>query len=190
MNTHSSLPLPLSPTVIIDRDGTLIVDKHYLHDPSQVELLPGVVPALLLLQKLHAHVFVATNQSGIGRGYYTETDMHAVHAKIDTLLAKHSITIQGYYFCPHPPDTQCFCRKPNQGMLEKIQTQHCLSPQSSFVIGDKACDILFGHRANMRTILVRTGYGKQTEMLNTCTPSFIAENLYDASHWITTQLLQ
>ncbi len=177
----------MAPAVIFDRDGTLIVDKHYLHEPEQVELFPHAVIGLQLLQKAGFRLFIATNQSGIGRGYYTLNAMHAVHEKLNTLLAASHIYLDGYYYCPHAPEAQCHCRKPSLGLISQIAQEHDINPQTSFVVGDKACDIILGQKAGMRSILVRTGYGKQEEEKGTCKPHIIADNLEEAARFILTQ---
>ncbi len=172
------------PTVIFDRDGTLIVDKHYLHKPSEVELLPHVISGLQLLQQAGFRMFIATNQSGIGRGYYTLDAMHAVHERLNTLLASANIFLDGIYYCPHAPETQCICRKPNLGMIKQIEQNYSINPHTSFVVGDKACDIVLGQNADMRSILVRTGYGQQEEKKGQCKPHAITNTIEEAASLI------
>ncbi len=172
------------PTVIFDRDGTLIVEKHYLHNPEEVEILEGVFDGLKLLNNANYHILIATNQAGIGRGYYSIEDMHAVNKKLIDILLEHEIVIDDVYFCPHAPQDDCQCRKPAQGMIEQMRTKYKLHPQSTFVVGDKDCDILLGQKAGMKSILVRTGYGLETEKEKKSNADFVANNVLEAVSWI------
>ncbi len=182
-------------TVILDRDGTIIHDKHYLACPDGVSLLPFAVEGLRLLQRQHMRLFVSTNQSGIGRGYFTLTQMYAVNARLEALLEGFGIRLHGIFHCPHAPDTPCQCRKPNTGMIEQIREQYSINADNGFVIGDKHCDIALGHNAHMRSILVRTGYGAREEhryqniedASRQKRPHHIADNLLDAAQWIVRQ---
>ncbi len=172
------------PTVIFDRDGTLIVEKNYLHDPEQVEILPTVVEGLSLLQKAGYRILIATNQAGIGRGYYKLEDMQAVNERIEQILAKDNIKIDAIYYCPHAPNEDCECRKPNQGMIAQMRERFKISPKNSFVIGDKDCDVLLGQYGGMKGILVRTGYGCEAEKDENLMPDFVADNLLEVAKWI------
>jgi len=169
--------------VILDRDGTLIVEKNYLHDPEGVEILPGVLEGLALLRQHGYSLIVATNQAGVGRGYYSLSDMHAVNARVQALLAEKGIELDAVYYCPHAPDEQCLCRKPAPGMLEQAVCERGISLESSFVIGDKESDILLGKPAGMQAVLVRTGYGAEVEQEGT-QAAYVADTLYDAAQWI------
>jgi D-glycero-D-manno-heptose 1,7-bisphosphate phosphatase len=169
--------------VILDRDGTLIQEKNYLHDPKDVELLPGVPEGLALLHRHGCRLIVATNQSGVGRGLYSLEDMHAVNARMQALLAEKGIELDAVYYCPHAPEEQCRCRKPAPGMLERAVREQGVSLADSFVIGDKEADILLGRRAGMQAILVRSGYGKETEK-RAIQAAYVADTLHDAAQWI------
>ncbi len=172
------------PTAIFDRDGTLIVEKNYLHNPDEVEIAEGVVEGLSLLQKSGFRILVATNQAGIGRGYYTEQDMHAVNKRMEEMLALHGIKIDNVYFCPHAPTDNCLCRKPAQGMMEQMRLKYAIDMKKSYMIGDKESDILFGKNAGMKSILVRTGYGSNTEKKMNTKADFIANTVLDTAQWI------
>jgi len=149
--------------LLIDRDGTLIVEKNYLSDPDQVELIEGGPEALSKLSAAGWGIVVVTNQAGIGRGYFKQEDMEAVHAKISSLLAPYGVLIDAYYFCPHHPDERCHCRKPNPGMAEQAAVDFGFDPKRSVMVGDKICDINLGRGVGAKTILVRTGYGHEDE---------------------------
>ncbi len=153
--------MPDIETVLLDRDGTVIEDKHYLSDPAQVRLIPGAAQALARLQAAGMRLFVVSNQSGIGRGRFTEADHLAVHARLTELLAAHGVHLTDAAFCPHAPDAGCACRKPRTGQWELLRRRHGLDPATTVVIGDKASDVAFGHALGARlTILVLTGHGR------------------------------
>lgn len=147
--------------IVLDRDGTIIKDKHYLHDADEVELLPGSAEALAELNKKGVKLFVATNQSGIGRGYFREQDYRAVQKELDSQLAQRGTRISGSVYCPHAPDEDCACRKPKTGMWTELKQKFGLRETETVVIGDKRSDILFGRNAGLALcILVLTGHGQ------------------------------
>jgi D-glycero-D-manno-heptose 1,7-bisphosphate phosphatase len=148
--------------IVLDRDGTIIRDKHYLHDPDEVELLPGSAEALADLNKKGIKLFVATNQSGIGRGYFREQDYRAVQKELDSQLAQRGTRISGSVYCPHAPDEDCACRKPKTGMWTELKQKFSLHEAETAVIGDKKSDILFGRNSGLALcILVLTGHGAE-----------------------------
>src|SRR4051794_11393725 len=103
----------------LDRDGTLIFDPGYLHDPAQVQLLPAAADAVAALRDAGYHPVIITNQSGVGRGYYALDAVHAVNQRMAALLAElhPSAIVRDFYICPHAPDDGCGCRKPLPGLL-------------------------------------------------------------------------
>lgn len=150
--------------VFLDRDGTLIVEKNYLSDPAQVELLPGVPAALKQLQDAGFLLFIVTNQSGIGRGYYTVEAMHRVHQRLAAELARHGVRIEKIYFAPEAPDAPSRGRKPSPQFLFDARDEFGLDLAASYMIGDKWIDLECGWNAGLRqSILVRTGYGAEVE---------------------------
>lgn len=147
---------------LIDRDGTIIVEKHYLRDPDQVELVPGSAAALKRLSEAGVKLFVVTNQSGIGRGYYAEEDFRAVQERLAELLAPHGVAFTAVAFCPHAPGDCCECRKPATGMWEELRAAHGLEPSRTAMIGDNASDVAFGRAALLaESVLVLTGHGER-----------------------------
>ncbi len=170
--------------LVLDRDGTLIEEKHYLSNPEDVVLLPGVVEGLKAFREQGWGLVIVTNQSGIGRGYYTTEDFDAVQARLMSLLAEASVTIDGSWHCPHTPDDQCACRKPSTGMLDAACAQFQMRVSDCLVVGDKECDIALGALAGGCTALVRTGYGKTTEERRACEPDLIVDDLAALARWV------
>ncbi len=161
------------PAVFLDRDGTINIEKHYLYRIEDFELLPGAGEGIALLTQSGYRVVVISNQSGIGRGYNTEADVHRLHHYLDQLLKPFGAQIDAYYFCPHHPahgqdeyQQECACRKPLPGMILQAATDLNIDLAQSFMVGDKLVDIEAGHAAGCRTLLVRTGYGAGIEQQN------------------------
>ncbi len=149
--------------VVLDRDGTIITERHYLSDPDQVELIPGVAPALRELRNMGFGLIVLTNQSGVGRGFFTTQQVKQIHERMCVLLHAEGVELDGVFYCPHTPEDACSCRKPALGLMEQAAGRLRFDPRASVVIGDKVCDITLGKRVGAMTILVRTGYGSQME---------------------------
>jgi D-glycero-D-manno-heptose 1,7-bisphosphate phosphatase len=170
--------------VVLDRDGTLIVERHYLADPLAVELLPGAAAGLRHIRSLGLGVIVVTNQSAIGRGFLAEAQLARIHHQLLDLLTAEGVHLDGLYYCPHTPDEQCRCRKPQPGLLERAARELGFVLQESYVIGDKACDIELGRRMGATTFLVRTGYGAQVAAEGMVTPDHIVDSLWDAAQII------
>ena len=154
------MPSPIR-HILLDRDGTVIVERHYLADPGGVELYPGAGQALARLVRAGADLYLVTNQSGIGRGYYGEAEFQAVQARLLELLAPFGAPIIATAHCPHGPDVGCDCRKPAAGLFARLAAAYHLDPAATAVIGDKASDIAFGLGIGSPcTILVTTGHGQ------------------------------
>lgn len=155
----------LRPAVFIDRDGTLITERHYLADPEGVTLVPGAEEALRRLREAGYALVVVTNQSGIARGLYTLDDYHAVAARLHGILADAGVPLDGTRFCPHHPDVTgaCACRKPGTGMYLDAAGELGLDPERSWYVGDKVTDVLPAQALKGRGILVRSGYGAEHE---------------------------
>jgi len=178
----------LRPAVFLDRDGTLIEECHYLHEPYKVRLLPGVVSGLRALQRLGLVLIMVTNQSGIGRGYFDRAAVDAVHNRLLQLLSKEGVTIDGIYLCPHAPEEKCACRKPLPSLALRAAEEHRVSMVASFVIGDKACDVDMALNAGATPILVRTGYGAEQEKKLISPGILCVDSLDEASQAIESHL--
>ena len=149
--------------ILLDRDGTIIEDKHYLADPSGVAVYPGVGDALASLQGQGIRFFVVSNQSGIGRGYFRHEDVVACNQAMAAQLAPFGVRLEDTVFCPHDPDDHCACRKPGSGMWEMLQKRHDLAAATSVMAGDKGEDMLFAANAGLwLRVLVLTGKGENT----------------------------
>ncbi len=126
--------------VFLDRDGTLIFDEGYISDPEKVVLIPGVADALKRLSGAGFLLVVVSNQSGIGRGYFSEESSKAVNSRMEQLLAEESVRVDGIYCCPHSPEEKCQCRKPRPGLLLKAAAELGIDLSMSAMLGDKESD--------------------------------------------------
>jgi histidinol-phosphate phosphatase family protein len=153
--------LPKRRVALLDRDGTIIAERHYLASPEDVELLPGALEGLRRLTELKIGLAIVSNQSGLGRGYFDRPALDAVNQRLQQLLAQNGIPLAGIYVCPHTEEDGCDCRKPKPGLALQAAADLGFAPTNAFVIGDKACDIDLGATIGARTFLVRTGYGSQ-----------------------------
>jgi D-glycero-D-manno-heptose 1,7-bisphosphate phosphatase len=145
--------------VLLDRDGTIIREKHYLAKPEDVELLQNAATGLKTLQDAGVGLIVVTNQSGIARGYLDEATLGRIHQRMNDLLEAEGVRLTEIFHCPHLPETGCHCRKPANGMAVAASRRFGFDLSHTVTIGDKPCDIDFGRKCGGRTILVRTGYG-------------------------------
>jgi len=172
------------PFILLDRDGTLNVEKHYLSDPDQLELFPGTGAALKRLRELGYGLAVLTNQSGVGRGYFGLDAVERVHERLRDLLAAEGASIDGIFICPHGPDEACDCRKPLPGLAIQAMERFGFDPKQAVMIGDKAADIGLGQAIGATTILVRTGWGADAEKAGDCTSDVVVDDLAAAVRWI------
>ena len=175
------------PTIFIDRDGTLIEEVNFLHRVEDLRHFSFTDEAIRILKENGFLVIVVTNQSGIGRGIYTENDMHRVHEQIQTDLTE---KLDAFYFCPHLPDAGCVCRKPKLGMIEAACIDFAIDLENSWMIGDKTIDAETGFNAAIKTALVLTGYGSKDVEKLAQKPDLIAENLLEAVKSITNYELR
>jgi histidinol-phosphate phosphatase family protein len=165
------------PAVFVDRDGTLIEEVNYLSRVGDLSLFPFTAEAVGLLKSNGFLVIVVTNQSGIGRDIFSESDMHAIHLQIQNEL---SAAIDGFYFCPHLPCDGCACRKPGIGMIESAMNDFDIDIEASWIVGDKNIDIELARTVGLRSALVLTGYGRTHQEILNHTPDIIAPDLHRA----------
>ena len=174
--------------IILDRDGTLIEEKNYLHEPNQVSLLPGVIDGLKKLALEGYKFIVLTNQSGIGRGYFSESDMFSVNQRLSSILLAEGIEISGFYYCPHKPEDGCRCRKPKPGMVHDACSELGLTIEDiDCVIGDKKSDVELADNIGAVSVLVLTGYGR-TVYQKDARACFVAEDIDQAADFIIKNL--
>lgn len=176
------------PFVLLDRDGTIIVERHYLADPGQIEFLPGAIEGLRHLLAMGLGLVVLTNQSAVGRGFFDETQLDLVHRHLRELLNNEGVHLEGIYFCPHTPESNCSCRKPRPGLAERAAKELEFDLQASFLIGDKPADIELGRAIRATTFLVRTGYGAGFVNDPTVNPDYVADDLSAAAQIIQSLL--
>jgi D-glycero-D-manno-heptose 1,7-bisphosphate phosphatase len=184
----------VKPAVFLDRDGTMIHDVGYLRRVEEVRWFPSTVDAIRLLNRAGFLVCVTTNQSGIGRGHYTEADLAAIHGRLDRFLAAAGARVDAWFYCPHHPQAEveayravCECRKPRPGMIRRAGERFAIDLDRSFVIGDKLLDLGLAVEVGARGVLVRTGYGLDIERAhNGAVPgaAFIASDLMEATSWV------
>lgn len=175
-------PAELRPAAFIDRDGTIIEERHYLADPEGVRLLPGAADGLRRLAEGGYRLVVVTNQSGIGRGYFGEAEYRAVEARVAELLQVEGVSLAAVFHCPHAPDAAepCDCRKPGLGLFRRAAEELGIDLARSVWIGDRLGDVAPAAGLGGFGILVRTGYGAREA--ETAPPELsVAADLGDAA---------
>jgi D-glycero-D-manno-heptose 1,7-bisphosphate phosphatase len=185
------VPEPLKAAVFLDRDGTISEEVGYLNHISRFRIFPFASGAIRKLNDRHLPVFVVTNQSGVGRGYFPVSLVNDVHALMTRQLAERGAHLDGIYYCPHLSAENCACRKPGPGMLQQISKEHSIDLKKSFVVGDRYGDIELARGVDARSVLVRTGYGEGDLLYHSAEwkfqPDFIAADLAEAANWIVEQ---
>lgn len=177
--------------VFLDRDGTINVDKGYVHRIEDWEWLPGAVEGIRNLNRAGLPVIVLSNQAGVARGYYDVAAINILHARVDAALKNQGSKIDAYYYCPHHPEfgsnRNCQCRKPRSGMFFLARDQFNLDLERSYMVGDKMTDVLAAKAAGACPLAVRTGYGQQ-EFASVALAFPIFDNLLAASEFIATDM--
>jgi len=168
--------------VFLDRDGTLVYPRHYPSKPEELRLYENIAPGLRALQKAGFRLVVITNQAGIARGYFSETDLQCMHAHLTRELAQAGVRLDAIYYCPHHPQgvipelaVRCDCRKPQPGMILRAAADLDIDLCLSWFVGDILDDIEAGNRAGCRTILVDLGT-ERLPQLQIRRPSFVARD--------------
>jgi D-glycero-D-manno-heptose 1,7-bisphosphate phosphatase len=184
---HNSPLKQMNRAVFIDRDGTLIVEKNYLHKVEHVDIFPGVGPALKRLVDAGFKLIVVTNQSGIGRGYYTLADAERVNEHVASELARDGVRFEKTYIAPEAPDQPSRGRKPSPQFLFDARDEFNLNLAESFMVGDKLIDLECGWNAGVKkSILVRTGYGAELERESPekISTALVVDGLPEVAAWI------
>ncbi len=167
--------------IFLDRDGTLIEDKGYEHSIDTQKVFPRVADGLNLLKGDYLF-FIITNQPGIGRGFYTETDFHEFNNHLLQHLNGNGINIEKTYFCPH--SDECSCKKPSTKFIDEIVSEYSVCTEESWAIGDHPFDITMGINAGCRTAYLLTGHGRKhfKELKeNNISPDIIENSFYSAA---------
>jgi D-glycero-D-manno-heptose 1,7-bisphosphate phosphatase len=142
---------------LIDRDGTIIVDKVYLRDPEGIEFAPGALDGLRLLRNAGFALVLITNQSGIARGYLDAAMLERIHDRLQSMLAAEGLRLEAIYFCPHGPDDGCDCRKPAPGMVTKAMLDLGFRPEEVVLVGDSDADMGAAAAAGVKGVRVAAG---------------------------------
>ena len=179
--------------VFFDKDGTLVDDLPYNVEPKRIMLSSGAGPALRLLARLDFRLFVVTNQDGIAFGRFDESAMEAVSNRLQDLLFREQLTLDGFYYCPHHPDgtvpayaSECSCRKPRPGLLLQAAQDHGIDLRASWMVGDILHDVEAGNRAGCRTVLLDNGNETEWRLGPRRVPTRIAPDLYAAAVMIVS----
>ena len=181
--------------IFLDRDGTINVEKDYIYKSEDLIFEEGAIEALKTFKNLGYILIVISNQSGIARGYFTEEDLNIFNNNMNEILKRNGIEIIEFYCCPHHPDgigeykKVCECRKPNNKMIEDAIKKYNIAREKSYMIGDKTSDIGAGLKSNLKTVLVKTGYGlKDMEKIDK-NETLVCENLKDFSEILKREKL-
>lgn len=168
-----------NPAVFLDRDGVIIYEKDFIIDPDKLEFIPNSLDALKRIPLIYKKIIIS-NQSGIGRGYFTANQVEAFNDALFAFIKKYGASVDKIYYCPHKPEDNCNCRKPKTGLFEKARQQFNIDFSRSWMIGDKSSDIRAGKNIGTATILVQTGYGGQETNCLDVAADYTVKNLYEA----------
>ncbi len=181
----------MKPAVFLDRDGVLIEERNYLHRIEDVVFLHGVTVALKRLSDAGFKLFIVSNQSGVGRGYFTLADVERVNEHLRRDLARAGVRLEKFYIAPEAPDQPSRGRKPSPQFLFDARDEFNLNLAESFMVGDKMIDLECGWNAGVKkSILVRTGYGAKLEREEPeqLKRAVVADDLTAAVDWILKNL--
>jgi histidinol-phosphate phosphatase family protein len=177
--------------VFLDKDGTIVKNVPYNVDPAKIELAAGCAEALLRLHKAGHPLIVVSNQPGLAKGLFSLEDLHKAEKYLARLLSSFGIPIKAFYYCPHHPQaiisqfrTDCFCRKPAPGLIERAAREHGLDLAGSWMIGDILNDVEAGKRAGCGTILINNGNETEWVRSSIRTPDYVVSDLVAAAEII------
>lgn len=176
-------PAKRSPAVFLDRDGTVIEEAEYLHEPERIRVLPNALEGMKRFRDMGFRVVLITNQPGIGMGYYSKEDFYRVNRALLKQVSAAGVLVDKVYFCPHSKSEKCDCRKPGQALVRRAEEDLNLDLTRSVMIGDKTSDIETGRRAGMKTVAVHTGFGAKDGEFDV-KPDWIAGDLLDAARQV------
>ncbi len=175
----------LNGAVFLDRDGTIIEDVNYLSDLRDIRIYDFAFDAIKIFNSLSLKVIVITNQSGIGRGYFSSEFVETTHGYLKDKLQKRGAVIDDFFYCPHLPEDNCKCRKPETGMIKDAVDKYNIDLSKSFFIGDSPKDVEAGFNVKVFPIQVLTGYGKEKRNEN----AVYTLNLYSAALFVKNILI-
>jgi D-glycero-D-manno-heptose 1,7-bisphosphate phosphatase len=173
--------------IFLDRDGTLIEERHFLHRPEDIAFFPGAVRALRQLRAAGFKLFIVSNQSGVGRGRFTMEDVAKVHDRLTADLASQGVSFEKIYVAPEAPDQPSRARKPSPQFLFDAREEFGLRLEACYFVGDRLSDLECGWNAGVeRSLLVRTGYGADTEKTGDprLAVAVVVDDLAAAADWI------
>ncbi len=180
-----------SKAVFLDKDGTLVEDVPYNADPDRIRLVEGAIESLRLLQEHGYQLIVVSNQSGVARGFFEEPELQRMINRLSELFSSAGIALTDFYYCPHHPEgnvrkyaVDCYCRKPQPGMLYRAALEYNLRLADSWMVGDILHDVEAGNRAGCRTILIDNHHETEWNMNPIRRPKFIAKDLVSAARSI------
>jgi D-glycero-D-manno-heptose 1,7-bisphosphate phosphatase len=184
--------------VFLDRDGTLNEERDFVNRPEDLHLIAGASRAVRQLNDHGLVTIVISNQSGVARGFFSESDLALIHSCLKSKLGAEGAKVDGIYYCPHHPKEgldpyriDCDCRKPHAGMLKRGETDFGLDLRTSYVVGDKLSDIGAGRAVGAHTILVLTGYGEESLRLSEIEcikPDLVVPSIVEAVEFIILRL--
>jgi D-glycero-D-manno-heptose 1,7-bisphosphate phosphatase len=168
--------------VVLDRDGTIVVDRDYLADPEALEFLPGAAEGLRHLHRRGYRLVIISNQSGIARGLFSLERLEQINARLIAMARGAGADIAGIYCCPHSPEQDCNCRKPKPALLLQAARELGFEPARAVVVGDKASDVELGRRVGARTVLISSA--TQPDAASSSGADHIARDLREAARFI------
>jgi D-glycero-D-manno-heptose 1,7-bisphosphate phosphatase len=185
--------------VFLDRDGTINEEVGYLRDLADLRLIPGAGTAIKRLNEAGLKVVLVTNQSGVARGYFSESLVHEAHERLVQMLRDEGARIDAIYFCPHHPTAGnssytvvCDCRKPGTGLIDRAVKDLGIDVKRSYMVGDKWSDVELGQRAGTHAILVQSGFAPDdlgnVRPAHISDPDFIAHTISEAADWIIQKI--
>jgi D,D-heptose 1,7-bisphosphate phosphatase len=170
--------------IFLDKDGTLIQNVPYNIDLEKIHFLPGVLQGLRSLYEAGYVLNIVSNQSGIGKGFFTEIDIANVATYLDKQFSANGSKLNGFYYCPHIPQDNCLCRKPSPDLFYQSAISQHIDLQNSWMIGDILDDIEAGNRAGCKTILLNNQNETEWDLRPQREPEYIVGNFIEATNII------